>query len=211
VPSALAGAVVVLALLTLAPGTDTAVVVRATLDAGFGAGVRTAVGVAAGLTAWGLLAVVGLAGLLAASAESFTVVKIVGAAYLVVLGLRTLWTARATAGPGGEPGRELGGRPGRGGSGLRAGLLTNLLNPKIAVFYTGLLPQLAPPGMPRSAGMALLVLVHVGLSLLWLGTCAGLLTRARTVIGGARARVALQRVTGVTLLGLGARLAVATR
>ena len=205
-PSALAGAVAVLALLTLAPGTDTAVVVRATLDAGFGAGVRTAVGVAAGLTAWGLLAVVGLAGLLAASAEAFTVVKIVGATYLVVLGLRTLWTARAAAAPGGEPGRG-GGR----GSGLRAGLLTNLLNPKIAVFYTGLLPQLAPPGMPRSAGMALLVLVHVGLSLRWLGTCAGPLTRARAVVGGARARVALQRVTGVTLVGLGARLAVATR
>lgn len=196
-------AVSVLALLTLVPGPDMAVVTGSTLASGRRAAARTATGVVAGLVVWGLLAVAGLAAVLAASAEAYFVVKVVGAAYLVLLGVWTLWRSRFPV--------PLRPSEARRGTGWRAGLVTNLLNPKIAVFYTGLLPQLVPAGMPTSATLLGLVLAHAVLSLVWLNAYAWLLTRSRVLMTRPGARRALQRVTGVALVGFGVRLAVASR
>jgi len=151
---------------------------------------------------WGALTVAGLAAILAASAEAYTVVKLVGAAYLVFLGAQALWHSRRRAVSAAEdvsPRRE--GRP------FVTGLLTNLLNPKIAVFYTGLLPQLVPAGAPVAATMLGLVVVHAVLGVLWLNTFAALLHGARDTLTRPRVRRAMERVTGVVLIGFGVRVA----
>ncbi|OKK18590.1 threonine transporter RhtB [Streptomyces sp. CB00455] len=197
--SPLLGATAVLALLTLVPGPDMAIVTKRAVTRGRADGLRTVAGIAVGLLFWGALTVAGLAALLAASAEVYLVVKLAGAAYLCLLGARSLRAA------GAEPGHETA-AAGAGGA-WRTGLVANVLNPKIAVFYTGLLPTLAPPGMHPAAGMALLVLVHVLLTLVWLGTYVHALSRARRFFERPRVRRALDRVTGVVLIGFGVRVA----
>ncbi|MEU8776193.1 LysE family translocator [Streptomyces sp. NPDC048606] len=198
----------VLALLTLVPGPDMAVVTRRAVSRGRGDGLRTVAGIAGGLLLWGALTVAGLAALLAASAEVYTAVKLAGAAYLCFLGIQSLRRPGAPAEPSARS--RSGDGDGGGGSGWRTGLVSNALNPKIAVFYTGLLPTLAPPGLSPAAGMAVLVLVHVLLTLAWLGTYVYVLTRARRFFARPRVRRAMDRVTGVVLIGFGVRVASST-
>ncbi|MEU3722249.1 LysE family translocator [Streptomyces sp. NPDC031705] len=206
----LAAATGVLALLTLVPGPDMAIVTRRAVSRGRADGLRTVGGIAAGLLLWGALTVAGLAALLAASAEVYLVVKLAGAAYLCLLGVQSLRRPGAGGGPddtAGDPGGRTGhGRSG-GGSAWRTGLVANALNPKIAVFYTGLLPTLAPSGLSPAAGMALLVLVHVLLTLAWLSTYVYVLSRARRFFTRPRVRRTMDRVTGVVLIGFGVRVA----
>jgi threonine/homoserine/homoserine lactone efflux protein len=187
----------VLALLTIVPGPDMAVVTRRALVGGRPAALRAAAGVVAGLIAWGGLAVLGLTALLAASPAAYLVVKILGVAYLAFLGVQacrstgrhTRSTASTTA--HGKP--------------FLTGLATNLVNPKIAVFYSALLPTLAPPSLEAPWGLALLVLIHAALTLGRLSGYAFLL--ARTLFERPRVRRALDRVTGVVLIGFAVRLA----
>jgi threonine/homoserine/homoserine lactone efflux protein len=213
----LAAAVGLLTLLTILPGPDTAVVARAALAGGREVGGATAAGVVCGLLVWGLLAVGGLAAVLAASADAYTALRVVGGAYLAWLGLRTLWRSRGAAArravavagleSRSETGRRLGagsdaGVVGRRGA-WRTGFATNLLNPKIGVFYTGVLPQLVPAGAPTTATQAGLVLAHAGLSLVWLGGWARLLGRSRAARHRPVLRQAIERVGGAVLVGLG--------
>jgi threonine/homoserine/homoserine lactone efflux protein len=203
----LAAAVVVLSLLVLLPGPDVAVVTRVALSSGRRAAAEAAAGIVAGLIVWGGLTVAGLAAILATSAQAYAVVKYAGAAYLVLIGLHTLWQTRrrpaedspATADPAAVR------HP------WRAGLMTNVLNPKIAVFYTGLLPQLVPAGAPTTPTLIGLVAIHVLLTLAWLNLYAGLLHAARTTVQRPKVRTALERVTGIALVGLGARVATQSR
>jgi threonine/homoserine/homoserine lactone efflux protein len=195
-------AFLVLALLTVVPGPDVAVVTRVGLSSGRRAAAVTAFGVAAGCLAWGVLTTAGLAAVLAASAELYTAVKLVGAAYLVFLGLQALWRTRRGSGPG-----AVDVAPGRDGRPLVTGLLTNLLNPKIAVFYTGLLPQLVPAGAPVEATMLGLVVVHALLTVAWLNAYAALLHAARDTLTRPRVRRAVERITGGVLIGFGVRVA----
>ncbi len=189
----LVAAVLALALLTVLPGPDVAVVTRVALVQGRPAGVRAAAGVVTGLAVWGAATAAGLAALLAASATAYTVVRLAGAAYLVWLGLTTLWrrTPRADTAP------TTARRP------FVTGLLGNVLNPKIAVFYTGLLPGLVPDDAPYGVTLGALVAVHAALSLGWLVACATVLPKAAR-----RARRVLDRVTGLALVGLGVAAAV---
>ncbi|MEU6895744.1 LysE family translocator [Streptomyces sp. NPDC046557] len=202
----------VLALLTLVPGPDMAIVTKRAVSRGRADGLRTVGGIALGLLLWGALTVAGLAALLAASAEVYLVVKLAGAGYLCFLGVQSL--RQAGGGPAVLPvpdeapgGGRTGG--GRGGSAWRTGLISNALNPKIAVFYTGLLPTLAPAGLRPAAGMAVLVGVHVLLTLLWLGTYVYVLSRARHFFARPRVRRTLDRVTGAVLIAFGVRVATA--
>ena len=191
----------VLALLTVVPGPDMAVVTKRAIASGRAEALRTAAGITTGLLVWGAFTVVGLAAILAASAEAYFVVKILGAAYLGFLGLQALWQSRRSA-----P-RTAGSTATASGRAYLTGLITNVLNPKIAVFYTGLLPTLAPQGLPTAAGMGLLVLLHATLTLTWLGAYACLVSRARSVFERPRVRRLLDRVTGVVLIGFGVRVA----
>ncbi|MFH8888646.1 LysE family translocator [Streptomyces sp. NPDC090054] len=204
----------VLALLTVVPGPDMAIVTRRAVSRGRADGLRTVGGIAAGLLLWGTLTVAGLAALLAASAEVYLAVKLAGAAYLCFLGIQSL----RRPGAGGEPGNGAGadakaeagaeaGADAPTAGAWRTGLIANALNPKIAVFYTGLLPSLAPQGLPPAAGMALLVLVHVVLTVAWLSTYVYVLSRARRFFARPRVRRTMDRVTGIVLIGFGVRVA----
>ena len=191
----------VLAVLTVVPGPDMAVVTKRSIASGWQDGLRTVGGITAGLLVWGLLTVVGLAALLAASATAYTIVKLAGAAFLLVLGIQALLHSRKhpaqsdpkTSSPGGNP--------------WRTGLISNLFNPKIAVFYTGLLPTLAPAGLAPQAGMALLVLLHAVLTLIWLGSYVLLLAKARAFFEKPVVRRTMHRITGVVLIGFGVKVA----
>ncbi|MCM9080849.1 LysE family translocator [Streptomyces spororaveus] len=206
--TALLGATGVLALLTLVPGPDMAIVTKRAVTRGRADGLRTVAGIAVGLLLWGALTVAGLAALLAASADVYLVVKLAGAAYLCWLGLRALLRPGAEAADGrAVDGRSAGERSAGAGGAWRTGLVANVLNPKIAVFYTGLLPALAPPGLRPAVGMALLVLVHVLLTVVWLGTYVYVLSRAGRFFARPRVRRALDRTTGVVLIGFGVRVA----
>lgn len=200
--ASLAAAVLALALLTLLPGPDVAVVTRLSLSRGAAEGVRASLGIVTGLLVWGALTVAGLAAVLAASPTAYTVVRLLGAGYLVVLGVQALWRSRST------DARPVEGTPGlRATSGFRTGVVSNVLNPKIAVFYTGLLPGLVPAGAPHGVTLLGLVLVHCLLSLAWLSLCAAAVGRAAGSLSRPRARQALDRVTGIALVGFGVRVA----
>ncbi|GHB72900.1 lysine transporter LysE [Streptomyces viridiviolaceus] len=193
----------VLGLLTIVPGPDMAVVTRRAVAGGPRDGLWTVAGIASGLLVWGVLTVAGLAAVLAASPVAYLVVKLLGATYLVFLGVQALRHNREAASavtdtdarfPAGNP--------------WRTGLIGNVLNPKIAVFYTGLLPTLAPAGMPAAWAMTLLVLLHAALTLGWLSSYVLLLSKAGPVLDRPRVRRALGRTTGVALIGFGLAVAV---
>lgn len=189
----------VLAVLVLLPGPDFAIVTRFTLNEGRRAGLRAACGVVLGLVAWGGVTLAGLGTALAASAEIFDVLRLLGCAYLLFLGVRLLWRGQAS------PPRASGNT-----SALRAGLLTNLLNPKIAVFYSAVLPSLVPGGAPASLWLLLLLATHVALSLAWLAACAALLAASGRFAKPGFHRT-VDRVAGVVLIALGIRVAVLSR
>ncbi len=197
-------------LLTLSPGPDMAVMLRNVLRGGTRVVVPTAIGTCLGLLAWGVLSSLGIAAVMAASAELYTVIRLAGAAYLVYLGVMAL--RDAVTGRHAEA-RSADGTPvvlGPWGA-LRASLLTNLLNPKVGLFYATLLPQLIPAGAPALATSVLLAGIHAAENLAWLSLYGALLARFGDVIRRGRVRRALEGVTGVVLVGLGLRVALDSR
>ena len=202
----------VAALLTVTPGADMALVTRNALSGGRSAALQTTCGILLGCMAWAAASALGIAALLGASATGFTALKIVGAAYLVLLGLRTIWRARRAGAPARSPSEAE--RPGRGALGssaFRQGVLTNLLNPKIAVFYSTLLPQFISVGDPVLLKSLLLSGIHGLMGLAWLSSYAWLVTSAGDVLRRPDVRRALDRVTGSVLVALGVRLAADRR
>ena len=194
----LAVAVVVI----VTPGQDTALTVRNTLAGGRRAGVRTAGGVVCGQAVWALAASAGVAALLVASEPAFVALKVAGAAYLIYLGGQSLLAAaRGRYEDDGHAARAAGGHE------LRQGLVSNLGNPKMAVFFSSLLPQF---------GSSFAVLLALGLlfcllTLVWLGVYAVAVARAGDVLRRGRVRRAFDAVMGTALVGLGVRLAVTER
>ena len=184
------------AVVIVTPGQDTALTIRNTLLGGRRAGVGTAFGVVGGQLAWALATSAGLAALLLASAPLFTAIRLAGAAYLVVLGAQALVAA--------VRGRAHEDRlPRRRSSAVRQGLLSNLGNPKMAVFFTSLLPQLAA----SITGMLSLGLLFAALTLSWLSLYALAVARASGLLRKTRVRRALDAVTGLALVALGLRVA----
>jgi threonine/homoserine/homoserine lactone efflux protein len=188
------------AVVIVTPGQDTALTIRNTLLGGRRAGVGTAFGVVGGQLAWALATSAGLAALLLASAPLFTAIRLAGAAYLVVLGAQALAAAVR-----GRPHQDRIHR--RRSSAVRQGLLSNLGNPKMAVFFTSLLPQFGS----SFAALVALGLGFCSLTFLWLSGYAWAVARAGDVLRRPRIRRALDRVTGVVLVAFGLRLAVERR
>jgi threonine/homoserine/homoserine lactone efflux protein len=184
------------AVVIVTPGQDTALTIRNTLLGGRRAGVGTAFGVVGGQLAWALATSAGLAALLLASAPLFTAIRLAGAAYLVVLGAQALAAAVR-----GRPHQDRIHR--RRSSAVRQGLLSNLGNPKMAVFFTSLLPQFAS----SFAGMLSLGLLFAALTLSWLSLYALAVARASGLLRKTRVRRALDAVTGLALVALGLRVA----
>jgi threonine/homoserine/homoserine lactone efflux protein len=191
----------VAALLTVTPGAATALVVRSAATGGQRRALATTVGNSLGVLAWGCFAALGVAAVVATSAEAFTAVKLVGAVVLVVLGLQSL------RGP-----REHGARPAPArGAPLRDGLVTSLANPKLAVFFVALFPQFVPAGAPALPSALLMAAMIVSFDLVWYSVLAYLVARARRAFVEGPWLARAQRLTGAVLVGLGARLAFERR
>lgn len=157
------------AIVIMTPGQDTALSLRNTMAGGRSAGIATAAGVATGQFVWAVSAALGLVALLAAAETLFALIKYAGAAYLIILGIQSLRSALTGSAQ----------KDGRGN--LRAsdrlpaskaftqGVVSNLGNPKMAIFFASLLPQFVPQGAPAFAAMMGLGVVFCSMTLLWLG------------------------------------------
>jgi threonine/homoserine/homoserine lactone efflux protein len=192
----LLGFVGVAGALVITPGVDMALVTKNALGHGRRAALATAAGVNLGIAVWTVAAALGLAAVVAASATAFAAIKLAGVAYLLYLGVRTIRSA----------GTLEAGRAQRGGA-LRQGLVSNLLNPKIAVFFTSLLPQFGS----SLVQLLLLGAIFNALGIVWLTSLALVAARGRRVLARPRVRAALDYLSGVVLVGLGVRLAFARR
>jgi threonine/homoserine/homoserine lactone efflux protein len=183
------------AVVIVTPGQDTALTIRNALVGGRGAGVATAIGVACGQALWAFAASCGLVAVLRASEPAFLALRLAGAAYLVFLGGQALHAAiRNRSGHSRAPTR---------GSPFRQGVLSNLGNPKMAVFFTSLLPQF---GGSFTALLAL-GLVFSLLTLTWLSAYGVAVARAGDFLRRSRVRRTLDAVVGTALVALGLRLA----
>ena len=204
---ALLAFVVAAGLFTITPGLDTAIVLRASALEGRRAGIAAAAGITLGLMVWGAASAIGLTALLAASSLAFAALKWVGAAYLVFVGLGMVLRPKATITTAES---ETAGVHGAG-LWLRRGLLTNLLNPKVGVFYVAFLPQFTPKGAPVGPFIALLVAIHIAQGALWFTA----LIAATQPLGRWLRRPVIarrmNRLTGLVFLGFGARLALEHR
>jgi threonine/homoserine/homoserine lactone efflux protein len=188
-------------LVIIIPGPDTAVVTKHGIVGGRRAAMLASVGVALGLTTWTVAAAFGIAELLRASAPAFDALKLIGAGYLIWIGLQML-RSRSIEAAGGE-------RP-RGSNGvrsLRQGFLSDLGNPKIAIFFTSFLPQFVHGSGPAFAPLLALGGIFVALTVVWLAVYSLAIGQASGLMRRPRVRAILDRVTGVILVGFGIRLA----
>lgn len=199
------------ALVIVTPGPDTALTIRNTVQGGRRGGLGTALGVATGQAMWTVAASAGVAALLVASAPAFAALRLAGAAYLVWLGVHAMWTALRPGRPGGRAADVDGHRPLSGGAAFRQGVVSNLANPKMAVFFTSLLPQFAPAGDASFLVLVGLGLLFCAMTLAWLGGYAVAIAHASKVVARPRIRRVLEGVTGAVLVMLGLRLALGSR
>jgi len=195
------------ALLTITPGLDTALVLRTAAVEGPKRAALAAAGISIGCLVWGAAVAFGLGALLEASTLAFNILKWAGAAYLVWLGVglirkpRERFDLAASDTP----------RAGSDFAWMRRGLLTNLLNPKIGVFYISFLPQFLPEGAPAAPFVFLLVALHVLISAFWF---AGLIAATRPIAGALQKAAVvrwLDRLTGGVFLAFGVKLALERR
>ena len=214
------------------PGQDTALTIRNTLVGGRRGGIATGAGVVSGLATWTVASSAGLAALIVASQPLFLAVRLIGAAYLVFLGLQALYSALRSPSPtgGGQGGGRRFPSPSRtalppplagegrgGGSRLRAftayrqGLFSNLSNPKIVVFFLSLLPQFVTRSATSVLSLLLLGAIFCAITLTWLTLYAIVVERIGDFLRRDRIRQAMEATTGVVLVGLGLRLATNPR
>ena len=210
--------------LTLTPGADTMLVVRSVLARGPRAGVATTLGICTGLFVHATASALGLSIFLMRSATAFQMIKAAGALYLAYLGARSLWSAWK----GGEgafgaiegDSVDLAAAEDRVGSGgltsgdsrdFRDGLLCNVLNPKVAVFYLAFLPQFISPGDPVFAKSILMASIHFAMGIVWLTALSIGLGRIRPLLARSSVRRGLEATTGALLVAFAARLAFEAR
>jgi threonine/homoserine/homoserine lactone efflux protein len=192
-------------LLTITPGLDTALVLRASAVEGGKQAMLAGAGICLGCLLWGVAASFGLSALLAVSGFAYKMLRIVGAIYLGYLGIKLLIRAFASScsNSGAEP-EEYASRD--GSLWFKRGLLTNLLNPKVGVFYLSFLPQFIPTGVPVWSFSILLALIHATEGLLWFL----LLTSATELISSwlrqRRVDMALDSLMGAILIAFGLKL-----
>lgn len=190
-------------LLTITPGLDTMMLLRMVLGGGRKAGLVGGFGTTLGCLVWGAASVAGLTALFVASRLAYDIVRYAGAAYLLWLGGSALWKswrgARAdkpVAAPRITPPQA-----------LRVGFTTNLLNPKIGVFYLSLLPQFLPTTGESTGWAALLVGIHVGIGQVWQIIVVWLAGRAAVALTRPRVQQWTERLTASVLVGFGLKVA----
>jgi threonine/homoserine/homoserine lactone efflux protein len=225
--------ILVAAVLTATPGADTMLVVRSVLRRGQQAGFATTFGVCLGLFVHATVSALGLSVLLVRSALAFNIVRWAGVAYLLFLGVQSLvrlaqangdsdkttlepptptsTTAEDTNAEDTKHPTSVWLRFTRQRQAFLEGLLTNILNPKVAVFYLAFLPQFISPGDPVLAKSLLLAGLHFSMGMMWLSFVTVLLGRFGSVISKGRTGRWLEGVAGVVLIGFGLRLALEQR
>lgn len=191
-------------LLTVTPGLDTALILRTSAVEGRKQGLRAALGINAGCLLWGAAVAFGLGALIAVSELAYDILKYCGAAYLAWLGMNMLLRPRQSLAPA-----EAEGRP--AANWFLKGMMGNLLNPKVGIFYVSFLPQFIPQGQPLIAWTFGLVGIHVLLGLIW---AVGLISATQSMAGVLRKGKVIQwmdRVTGMVFVLFAARLALSRR
>jgi threonine/homoserine/homoserine lactone efflux protein len=189
------------------PGVDMALVTKNALIHGRNAAFASAFGVNAGIAIWTVAAAVGIAAVVQASATAFAVIKFAGAVYLLYLGLQALRAGRRRGGP------QASSRVGvlTTAAAFRQGLVSNALNPKIAVFFTSLLPQFVDHGSSSLVDLLALGALFNLLGVVWLTAYALAASRGGSLLGRPHVKMALDYLSGIVLVGLGVRLALERR
>lgn len=191
-------------LLTLTPGLDTALILRTACAEGGKKAFQAALGIDVGCFIWGALVALGLGALLAVSELAYTILKICGAAYLCWLGLQLLRRPRTTFS------HSENGLPSQGNWFIK-GMLGNVLNPKIGIFYVSFLPQFIPAGHSPLIWTFILVSIHVAIGTLWSVTLILSTHFASDILKKSRVVKAMDRATGFLFLGFAAKLALSSR
>ena len=193
-------------LLTITPGLDTALVLRTAAVEGPRRAMLAGAGICLGCLTWGLASAIGLGALLSVSRFAYSALRLAGAVYLIALGVRMLLRAPHRIALGADPRQT-----DRAGRWFSRGLLTNLLNPKVGIFYVTFLPQFVPAGASVTWFSMLLAGIHATEGILWFA----LLTMATRPLAGwlDRPRVArtIDQVTGTMLVGFGVGLLLERR
>ena len=193
----------------VAPGPDTALTIRNTLRGGRPGGIGTALGVSIGQLIWAVATSVGLVAVLLASEPVFRAVRLAGAGYLIWLGLQSLRAAFRVHQPpeaGSTAGTRLSSR-----AAFVQGIVNNLGNPKMAVFFASVLPQFTATGHGMGSALVLLGFVFSVMTLAWLTTYAVVIATAGRLLRVSRLQRSIEAVSGVVLVGLGARVAIDAR
>lgn len=224
-PENIASFVFVMLLLTITPGIDLTLVTRSVIHGGLRAGFATTFGIVTGVFAWGTLAGIGVAAIVATSTTVFSIIKFAGAAYLIALGIRYIWLS-LKRGRSQSPERlatnesqtssastrrhyQIGSNHSLRSSFL-VGFVTDITNPQMGVLYASLLPQFIRPGESVLVQCLLLALIHACISLMFFVLYSILLNRIRAHILSPRTSRIIDGVTGLVLVGFGARLATQT-
>lgn len=200
--------VLVAVVVVITPGVDMALVTKNALLHGRRAALASAFGINTGIAAWTLAAALGVAAIVRASVAVFAAVKFAGAIYLIYLGVQALRAARRERRTGG--GMPVA-APIPTSAAYRQGLVSNALNPKIAVFFTSLLPQFVEPGGSTLLGLLALGALFNLFGVVWLTGYALAAARGRSLLRRPRIRAALDSLSGIVLVGLGVRLALERR
>ncbi|WP_336046263.1 LysE family translocator [Solibacillus ferritrahens] len=190
-------------LLIILPGPDTAIVTKNTVVNGQNGGFQTMLGSCVGLTVHTIAAVAGLSALIVKSAVAFTVLKYVGAAYLCYLGIKTLLAMRVKKTEIDEvPTIEA-----KGKSYFRQGLVTNITNPKVAVFFLTFLPQFLSAGSEPFWPFLTMGIIYIVLTFVWFAVYVFLLNKIRNFMKKPATQSAIEGLTGAVLIGFGMKLA----
>jgi len=199
------------ALLVIAPGPDTLLVLRNSARGGLRAGLATAAGTVTGLLVWAAAAALGLAALLRASEIGYLVVRWAGAAYLVYLGSQLIWRSRRGRSNGGNATGSPAVARTRPLADYLTGAGTNLLNPKVGIFFISFLPVFIPRGVPVAPAALILGGIFLAEGIVWLTAIVLLGDRLNAMISRASVRRRMERLTGLVMIGFGVRLALERR
>lgn len=201
------------AVLTVSPGPDTILVMRSVLIRGRRAGLLTTVGICCGLFIHAVLSALGLSWILLRSVVAFEIVKVLGACYLIFLGCQSLWAASHHRHHGlvDQPEQSSTTRRSFKGRAFMEGMLNNVLNPKVAVFYLAFLPQFIRPTDSTLSKSVLLAAIHFVIGIIWLSMVTLLLGQMRAFLSRPRMKQVLETTSGLVLIGFGLRLAAERR
>jgi threonine/homoserine/homoserine lactone efflux protein len=204
-PTLLIAYIAAASLLTITPGLDTALVLRTAVARGVREAALAGAGVAAGCFGWATLVAFGLGALFAASAHAYAGLRWAGAVYLLWLGYKMLRSPRRTFVTGSAMAAGKKHKP------FRTGLLTNLLNPKVGVFYVSFLPQFVPPGVRVAPYMLLLGAIHAFLGLVWFACLIAATRPIARILAKPSVVQACDRLTGAMFVAFGLGLALDSR